>query len=159
MFTSPCGTIYGQLEPLLTNGSWHTKLGWVEMDSNQRAWENWAQDRPGTNNSTAVLTDTLTTELFFKTVKPETILDMMAYRQDSGEPMKFVQDLILFHRQHNALELLKDKTVIFSDGLDVKKIEAIDSVLQTMRHPFEYKFGIGTNLTNDVGVVPLKHGH
>jgi nicotinate phosphoribosyltransferase len=122
---------------------------------NQIAWENWIKGRPDLEHTTAVLTDTLTTELFFKSVRPEYILDMMAYRQDSGEPIKFVQDLIMFHREHNALDTLKYKTVIFSDGLNTKKIEAIDIMIQLMDHPFEYKFGIGTNLTNDVGVAPL----
>ncbi len=45
------------------------------------------------------------------------------------------------------------KTAIFSDGLDFGKAL---NIANTYKNSIQTSFGIGTNLTNDVGLTPLQ---
>jgi nicotinate phosphoribosyltransferase len=71
-------------------------------------------------------------------------------RQDSGDPLRFV-DAVAAHYRSLGIDPLT-KTIVFSDSLDVEKALAIH------RHcggKIRDSYGIGTHLTNDVGVTPL----
>jgi nicotinate phosphoribosyltransferase len=71
-------------------------------------------------------------------------------RQDSGDPVAWGEKALA---HYDKLRInAHDKRLVFSDSLDVPKALAL------YRHfgdRVAMGFGIGTNLTNDVGLVPL----
>jgi nicotinate phosphoribosyltransferase len=68
-------------------------------------------------------------------------------RHDSGDPYEWCQKLIDHYHKLNVDPMTK--TAVFSDGLDVDKMEEISS---SFYGAIQTAFGIGTNLTNDVGL-------
>ena len=72
-------------------------------------------------------------------------------RHDSGDPFDW-GDRLLHHYEKNRIDP-KTKTMIFSDGLNVPlAIQLFRRFGQRSR----MSFGIGTNLTNDLGYQPLQ---
>ncbi|HEX7325875.1 MAG TPA: nicotinate phosphoribosyltransferase [Rhodanobacteraceae bacterium] len=70
-------------------------------------------------------------------------------RHDSGDPIHWGERMLAHYAAHSIDP--RDKTFVFSDGLDVP------TALRIYRHfhgRVQMAFGIGTNLTNDVGVRP-----
>jgi len=71
-------------------------------------------------------------------------------RHDSGDPVEWGERLIAHYQKYNIDP--KSKFAVFSDSLDVPR------ALELARH-FQGRigtnFGIGTNLTNDLGLEPL----
>jgi nicotinate phosphoribosyltransferase len=96
------------------------------------------------------LPDTFTTDAFFKIFDRKFAKLYDGVRHDSGDPIIFAQKSIAHYRSLGIDP--RDKTIIFSDGLDVKK--AIE-IKDYCRGKIRCSFGIGTNFTNDVGVTPL----
>lgn len=96
------------------------------------------------------LTDTYTTDIFLNTFDTMHAKLFDGVRQDSGNPFKFV-DKILTHYKKLRIDPTT-KTVVFSDGLDIDKAVAIHRHCQGK---IRDSYGIGTNLTNDLGVAPL----
>ena len=72
-------------------------------------------------------------------------------RHDSGDPFTWGERMIA-HYRHNRVDPMT-KTLIFSDGLTVEKTIAL---FQQFRGRCQLAFGIGTNLTNDLGYEPLQ---
>ena len=72
-------------------------------------------------------------------------------RHDSGDPFDW-GDRLLHHYEKNRIDP-KTKTMIFSDGLNVPL--AIQ-LFRRFGHRARMSFGIGTNLTNDLGYQPLQ---
>lgn len=72
-------------------------------------------------------------------------------RHDSGDPFAWGEKLIA-HYESLGIDP-HTKTAVFSDGLDLEKCYALWS--QFSRR-LKLVFGIGTNLTNDVGIRPLQ---
>jgi nicotinate phosphoribosyltransferase len=72
-------------------------------------------------------------------------------RHDSGDPFEWGERVIAHYASHRVDP--RTKILVFSDGLDVPK------VMELYRH-FNGRcllaFGVGTNLTNDVGPTPLQ---
>jgi len=64
--------------------------------------------------------------------------------------LKFAQKAIDHYKSIDIDPLTK--TIIFSDGLNPTNVEEI---AKFCRNKIKISFGIGTNLTNDVGVKPL----
>jgi nicotinate phosphoribosyltransferase len=96
------------------------------------------------------LTDTFTTGVFFDTFATKYAKLFDGIRQDSGDPLEFARTAI---RHYEALKIAPlDKTMVFSDSLDVDAVERIHAFCQGKTRD---TYGIGTHLTNDVGVVPL----
>lgn len=96
------------------------------------------------------LTDTYTTDIFLRTFDTMHAKLFDGVRQDSGDPFEFVDKII---RHYETLHIdPTTKTVVFSDGLDVDKAVSIH---QYCRGRIRDAYGIGTHLTNDVGVPPL----
>jgi len=92
------------------------------------------------------LTDTFGSGFFFDTFTPEQADNWRGLRQDSGDPFAFGHAAIAFYKGHGIDP--KEKTIVFSDGLTFEKMIA----LWTEFHDkFNVVFGIGTNLTNDMG--------
>jgi len=96
------------------------------------------------------LTDTYTTDVFLSTFDTFDAKLFDGIRQDSGDPFLFV-DKIIKHYERLHIDP-STKTVVFSDGLDVEKAVKIHHYCNGR---IRDAYGIGTNLTNDVGVIPL----
>ena len=72
-------------------------------------------------------------------------------RHDSGDPFQWGERM-LAHYLKNRVDP-KTKTLIFSDALTVPRTVAL---YQQFRGRCQLAFGIGTNLTNDLGYEPLQ---
>ena len=71
-------------------------------------------------------------------------------RHDSGDPFVW-GDRVLGHYVHNRVDP-RTKTLVFSDGLDVPRVMDLYSHFEGR---CQLSFGVGTNLTNDLGPTPL----
>lgn len=96
------------------------------------------------------LTDTFTTDLFLHNFDSVNARLFDGVRQDSGDPYMFVDKLIA-HYQKLRIDPLT-KTIVFSDGLS--PAEAV-SIKEYCQGKIRASFGIGTNLSNDIGPEPL----
>lgn len=96
------------------------------------------------------LTDTYTSDIFFKGVRTDQIKMLQGLRCDSGDPVSFIDKVIIFYQERGINP--SDKLIIFSDSLNLQTILNIEN-----HKPNAVKkgYGIGTNLTNDVGHKPL----
>ncbi len=96
------------------------------------------------------LTDTYTTDLFLKSFDSVEARLFDGVRQDSGDPFVFIDKMIAHYQKLRINPMTK--TIVFSDELDTTS--AI-SIKEYCRDKINTSFGIGTNLTNDIGVQPL----
>lgn len=96
------------------------------------------------------LSDTYTTDVFFKQFDTKFAKLFDGVRHDSGDPILFAHKTIEHYRKFGIDPL--SKYIIFSDGLNPEKVELIT---QACRGKIGISFGIGTNLTNDVGLKPM----
>lgn len=96
------------------------------------------------------LTDTYTTDLFLKSFDSIEARLFDGVRQDSGDPYVFVDKLVAHYRKLRINPLTK--TIVFSDELDTN---VAISIKEYCRGKINASFGIGTNLSNDVGPRPL----
>jgi nicotinate phosphoribosyltransferase len=125
------------------------------LRANYEALEAWVKIYDGWLGT--ALPDTFTTEIFYKhafTVKHAKLWD--GVRQDSGDPLEFLLKTIACYRRLRIQPRLK--TVMFSDNLkDLSTIENIHKTCQSVdpEDRMTDRYGIGTWLTNDVGVKPL----
>jgi len=71
-------------------------------------------------------------------------------RHDSGDPFDFGENIIK-HYDSKRIDPMS-KTIIFSDGLNIKKAMSLASYFEGR---INVSFGIGTYLTNDTGLKPL----
>jgi nicotinate phosphoribosyltransferase len=112
--------------------------------ANYMSMENWINVYDGDLGT--VLTDTYTTDLFLRNFSKKHALLFTSLRQDSGDPLLFVDKAI---RRYEELRVdPKLKYIVFSDSLNV------DKAIQIKRYCGDRigaTFGIGTNLTADVG--------
>lgn len=96
------------------------------------------------------LSDTFTSKAFFPAFDMKYAKLFDGVRQDSGDPVGFAEAAIS-HYEKLGIDPAS-KTIVFSDGLDADKVEAIHG---TCDGRIRGSYGIGTNLTNDVGATPL----
>ncbi len=96
------------------------------------------------------LTDTYTTDVFFTQFNKKLAKLFDGVRHDSGDPIEFAEKTIAHYEKLGINPL--HKTIIFSDGLNLEKVKTISEATQGK---IGVSFGIGTNLTNDVGVKPM----
>ncbi len=116
--------------------------------ANAMAMEAWIQIFKG--DLGIALADTYTTEMFLPSFDARLANFFDGVRQDSGDPIAFIKKLV-----HHYKTLHIDpatKTIIFSDGLDINGAMAIHN---ECRGKIKDAYGIGTHLTNDIGVTPL----
>lgn len=116
--------------------------------SNPLALENWVAIYRG--DLGIALSDTYTSEVFFKAFDKKFSKLFDGVRHDSGDPLEFSQKTINHYKSMGIDPV--SKTIIFSDALDYKKVERIEKFC---RGKIGASFGIGTNFTNDVGPAPL----
>ena len=116
--------------------------------SNAMALEHWVEAYRG--DLGVALSDTYTTEVFFKQFDTKFAKLFDGVRHDSGDPIEFANKTIEHYKNHGINALYK--YIIFSDGLNTEKVESITKATQGR---IGISFGIGTNLTNDVGLRPM----
>lgn len=118
------------------------------MDSQRHMLETWMQVYRG--DLGIALSDIFGMDAFLRDFD---LLFSKAYdgcRHDSGDPFEWGEELLAHYARLNIDA--NTKTAVFSDGLDIAKAQALaerfEGRIRTM-------FGIGTNLTNDLGVPSL----
>lgn len=116
--------------------------------ANELALEHWTNIYRG--DLGIALSDTYTTDVFFEQFDKKFSKLFDGVRHDSGDPLEFAEKTIR-HYQRMGIDP-KSKTIIFSDSLNTSKVERI---VNFCRGRIGMSFGIGTNLTNDVGLKPM----
>lgn len=96
------------------------------------------------------LTDTYTTEVFFTQFNKKLAKLFDGVRHDSGDPVEFAYKTIAHYKKMGIDPM--HKTIIFSDGLNLEKVR---NIAEATQGKIGISFGIGTNLTNDVGLKPM----
>jgi nicotinate phosphoribosyltransferase len=119
-------------------------LGPRLRDSQKFALETWVQEYRG--DLGIALTDVVGMDAFLRDFDLYFCKLFDGVRHDSGNPYEWT-DKILGH--YNKMKIdAKNKNLVYSDGLDMPK--AIN-LFKTYQGKAKLFFGIGTNLTNDVG--------
>ncbi|MDY3363679.1 nicotinate phosphoribosyltransferase [Riemerella anatipestifer] len=116
--------------------------------ANQLALEHWVDVYRG--DLGVALSDTYTTEVFFRQFDKKFAKLFDGVRHDSGDPIEFAKKTIEHYEGFGINPNFK--YIIFSDGLNLEKVEEIT---KATRGTIGISFGIGTNLTNDVGLKPM----
>ncbi|WP_423149289.1 nicotinate phosphoribosyltransferase [Rubrolithibacter danxiaensis] len=116
--------------------------------ANLLALENWVKIYRG--DLGIALSDTYTTAIFFEQFDKMFSKLFDGVRHDSGDPVTFGEKTIN-HYVSKGIDPLS-KTIIFSDSLNYEKVARIS---QYCKGKIGMSFGIGTNLTNDVGPKPM----
>ncbi len=116
--------------------------------ANAIALENWVDVYQG--DLGIALTDTYTTENFFHSFNTKYSKLFDGVRWDSGDPLVFTEKTLEHYR---ALRIdPNSKTIVYSDALDLGKVKEIK---KHVNNRIRDVYGIGTYLSNDVGVQPL----
>jgi len=116
--------------------------------ANARALDAWVNIYKG--DLGIALSDTFTSDNFFDcfSILHAKLFD--GIRHDSGDPLEFTEKVIAFYK-HKRIDPAT-KTIVFSDALNLDRISKIRKHVRGRIHDV---YGIGTYLTNDVGVKPL----
>ena len=112
-------------------------------NANYMALENWVNVYDG--DLVTALTDTYTTDVFFRNFSMKQAKLFDGIRQDSGDEYKFIEKAITFYNSKGIDPTTK--TIIFSNALDFPKAVEIKKYCEGK---IRAAFGIGTNLTCDV---------
>lgn len=95
------------------------------------------------------LTDTYTSDVFFKNFSMKHAKLFDGVRQDSGDEYEFTNKAIARYKQFGINPM--SKTIVYSNALDFPK--AVE-IARFCDNRINASFGIGTNLTNDTGNKP-----
>ena len=112
-------------------------------NANYMALENWVDIYDG--DLGIALSDTYTSDVFFRnfSLKQAKLFD--GVRQDSGDEYEFIGKTLAFYKSKGIDP--KTKTIVFSNALDFPKAVEIQKFCE---NKIKCSFGIGTNLTCDV---------
>lgn len=113
--------------------------------ANYMAMEDWINVYDGDLGT--VLTDTYTTDVFIRNFSKKHALLFSSVRHDSGDPLAFTDKVIERYRELKIKP--ETKYIVFSDGLDIPR--AIEIKEYAEKKGIRATFGVGTNLSNDVG--------
>lgn len=116
--------------------------------ANSLGLEHWADVYRG--DLGIALSDTYTTRVFYNQFDKKFAKLFDGVRHDSGDAIEFAEQTIKHYRKSGIDPL--SKTIIFSDALNYEKVARIADYC---RGKIGMSFGIGTNLTNDVGLQPM----
>jgi nicotinate phosphoribosyltransferase len=117
-------------------------------DSEKYALELWAKEYRGRLG--IALTDVISIDAFLNDFDLYFAKLFDGLRQDSGDPFLWGEKVIAHYKQHKIDP--RTKTLVFSDNLTIPKALKIFHYFKNEAEP---AFGIGTNLTNDLGYKPL----
>ena len=96
------------------------------------------------------LSDTFGSKAFFNDFDIVLARAFDGVRHDSGDPIRFGQNMIAFYQKFGIDP--RTKTIVFSDSLTVN--DAV-GIWKQFAGAIGVSFGIGTSLTNNVGLDPL----
>ena len=113
-------------------------------NANYLALENWSDIYDG--DLGIALSDTYTTDVFFRNFSLKLAKLFDGVRQDSGDEFEFTDKTIEFYKSKGID--YHSKTIVFSNALDFPK--AIKILKYCIEKGIKCSFGIGTNLTCDV---------
>lgn len=113
--------------------------------ANYMSMEDWINVYDGDLGT--VLTDTYTTEVFLRNFSKKHAMLFSSVRHDSGDPMAFTDKVIARYKELKIKP--ENKYIVFSDGLDIPR--AIEIKEYAEKKGITATFGVGTNLSNDVG--------
>lgn len=117
--------------------------------ANRIAMEKWVEVYKG--NLGIILPDTFTTDVFLRDFNTLYAKLYDGGRQDSGNPFNFAEKWI---RHYEKLGIdPASKTIVFSDSIN--NIKLVNDLHQLCKDRIKDSYGIGTWLSNDVGVKPL----
>jgi nicotinate phosphoribosyltransferase len=126
----------------------HQALGPRLRDSQIAALEAWAKEYRG--DLGIALSDVYGLSAFLRDFDMYFCKLFDGTRHDSGDPFAW-GERVLAHYHANRVDP-RSKVLVFSDGLDIPKVMK----LYTHFHGrCQLAFGVGTNITNDVGPTPL----
>ena len=124
-------------------------IGAVQLKNSQKyMFETWVKEYRG--DLGIVLTDTINMPAFLKDFDKYFAKLYDGCRHDSGCPYDW-GDQLISHYQSLGIDPMA-KTAVFSDGLNFDKMIEID---KHFHGRINTSYGIGTNVTNDVGVKAL----
>ena len=126
----------------------HQALGPRLRDSQVAALETWAKEYRG--DLGIALSDVYGLSAFLRDFDMYFCKLFDGTRHDSGDPFSW-GDRVLAHYEANRVDP-RSKVLVFSDGLDVPKVMQL---YDHFRGRCQLAFGVGTNLTNDMGPTPL----
>ena len=126
----------------------HQALGYRLRDFQKMALENWVKEYRG--DLGIALTDTVGMDAFLADFDLYFAKLFDGLRHDSGDPMEWGEK-VLAHYAKLRIDP-NTKILTFSDGLDLPKTF---DIYRAFASRTKVGFGIGTNLTNDLGVEPL----
>lgn len=95
-----------------------------------------------------MLPDCFTTDVFLRNFSMSMAKLYDGVRHDSGDPIAFGEKIIAKYESYHIDP--STKSIVFSDALDFERALAIQKHFEGR---IKVSFGIGTNLTNDVGTV------
>lgn len=116
--------------------------------ANSMSLEHWTDVYRG--DLGVALSDTYTTEVFFKQFDKKFSKLFDGVRHDSGDPIEFANKTIEHYKKLGINPLYK--YIVFSDGLNQDKVTEIT---KACKGKIGISFGIGTSLTNDTGLQPM----
>ena len=116
--------------------------------ANIKSLEAWVEVFGGSLGIT--LTDTYTTDSFFKSFSLKQAKLFDGVRCDSGDPIEFTEKTIDFYKR-NRIDPTS-KTVVYSDSLN---IDTVKKIKETVNGRIHDTYGIGTFFSNDVGAKAL----
>ncbi len=126
----------------------HQALGPRLRDSQVAALEAWAREYRG--DLGIALSDVYGLDAFLRDFDMYFCKLFDGTRHDSGDPFAWGEK-VLAHYGANRVDP-RSKVLVFSDGLDIPKVMQL---YEHFRGRCRLAFGVGTNLTNDVGPTPL----
>lgn len=126
----------------------HQALGPRLRDSQVAALEAWAKEYRG--DLGIALSDVYGLDAFLRDFDMYFCKLFDGTRHDSGDPFHWGEK-VLAHYHANRVDP-RTKVLVFSDGLDIPKVMQLYA---HFRGRCLLAFGVGTNLTNDVGPMPL----
>ena len=126
----------------------HQALGPRLRDSQVAALEAWAKEYRG--DLGIALSDVYGLTAFLRDFDMYFCKLFDGTRHDSGDPFSW-GERVLAHYQANRVDP-RSKVLVFSDGLDIPKVMKL---FEHFHGRCQLAFGVGTNLTNDVGPTPL----
>jgi len=116
--------------------------------ANARALDAWVEVYKG--DLGIALSDTFTSDNFFSNFSVLHAKLFDGIRQDSGDPCAFTEKALKYYKEKGIDPMTK--TLVFSDSLNPDLVQNIKKHINGRIHDV---YGIGTFLTNDVGVKPL----
>lgn len=126
----------------------HQALGPRLRDSQVAALEAWAREYRG--DLGIALSDVYGLDAFLRDFDMYFCKLFDGARHDSGDPFAWGEK-VLAHYRANRVDP-RNKVLVFSDGLDIPRVMQLYA---HFRGRCALAFGVGTNLTNDVGPAPL----